>query len=62
MKYSVNEVFEMLGTEALSISELKGARESIDVDGFKVYRKSMRYATFYQKGCKCVNIGKEGSK
>lgn len=62
MKYSVNEVFEMLGPEALNISEVsKSSRESIEVEGFQVYRRSMRYATFYQKGCKCVNCGKEGT-
>lgn len=62
MRYSVNEVFEMLGPEALNISEVsKSSRESIEVEGFQVYRKSMRYATFYQKGCKCVKCGKEGT-
>lgn len=62
MRYSVNEVFEMLGTEALNISEVsKSSRESMEVEGFQVYRRSMRYATFYQKGCKCVKCGKEGT-
>ena len=62
MRYSVNEVFEMLGPEALNISEVsKSSRESIEVEGFQVYRRSMRYATFYQKGCKCVKCGKEGT-
>lgn len=62
MRYSVQEVFEMLGPEALNISEVsKSSRESIEVEGFQVYRRSMRYATFYQKGCKCVCCGKEGT-
>ena len=62
MRYSVNQVFEMLGPEALNISEVsKSSRESIEVEGFQVYRRSMRYATFYQKGCKCVKCGKEGT-
>ncbi len=61
MRYSVDEVFAMLGEDALSIEEVKGTRESIEVEGFQVYRKSMRYATFYQKGCKCVCCGKEGT-
>ena len=34
MRYSVNEVFEMLGPEALNISEVsKSSRESIEVEG-----------------------------
>lgn len=62
MRYSVQEVFEMLGYDALNRSEVsKSSRESIEVEGFQVYRKSMRYATFYQKGCKCVKCGKEGT-
>ena len=61
MKYTVKEVFSMLGTENLLIEEVKGCRESIEVEGFQVYRRSMRYATFYQKGCKCVKCGKEGT-
>lgn len=61
MKYSIKDVFDMLGEDALKISEVKGTKESIEVEGFKVYRRSMRYATFYQKGCKCVICGKEGA-
>lgn len=62
MKYTIEEVFNMLGEEALNITELglKRDRKSIEVEGFKVYTKSLRYATFYQKGCKCVCCGKEG--
>jgi 5-methylcytosine-specific restriction endonuclease McrA len=62
MKYTVEEVFNLLGEEALSITELglKRDRESIEVEGYKVYTKSLRYATFYQKGCKCCSCGKEG--
>lgn len=61
MKYSVKDVFDMLGEDALKISEVRGGKESIEVEGFKVYRRSMRYATFYQKGCKCAVCGKEGT-
>lgn len=62
MKYTIQEVFDMIGPEALNISEVsKSSRESIEVEGFQVYRRSMRYATFYQKGCKCVKCGKEGT-
>lgn len=61
-KYSIQEVFDMIGVDSLNISSMpKGTKDSIEVEGFKVYRKSMRYATFYQKGTKCVCCGKEGS-
>lgn len=61
MKYAVSEVFDMLGEDALSISFVGRERESIEVEGFQVYTQSLRYATFYQKGCKCVSCGKEGT-
>lgn len=61
MKYTIDEVFSMLGEENLLIEEVKRHGESIEVEGFQVYCQSMRYATFYQKGCKCVNCGKEGT-
>jgi 5-methylcytosine-specific restriction endonuclease McrA len=62
-KYSIEEVFNLLGQDALNISEVgfRRHRESIEVDGYKVYTKSLRYATFYQKGCKCARCGKEGT-
>jgi hypothetical protein len=62
MFYSIQEVFDMLGEEALSIkTQPTHTRESIEVEGFQVYKKSLRYATFYQKGCKCCVCGKEGT-
>ena len=62
MMYSIKEVFDMLGEANLSISTVsKSSRESIEVDGFKVYTKSLRYATFYQKGCDCVSCGRKGA-
>ncbi len=62
MFYSIKEVFDMLGEEALSIkTQPRHTRESIEVEGFQVYKKSLRYATFYQKGCKCCVCGKEGA-
>ena len=60
MTYTVSEVFDMLGTEALTITEVDRDRQSIEVEGFQVYTQSLRYATFYQKGCKCVACGREG--
>jgi 5-methylcytosine-specific restriction endonuclease McrA len=60
MRYMVDEVFNLLGKDALSISKVDKERPSIEVEGFKVYTQSLRYATFYQKGCKCVTCGREG--
>ena len=60
--YSIESVFKMLGEEALSIkTQPKHTRESIEVEGFQVYKKSLRYATFYQKGCECVICSKKGA-
>ena len=62
MKYSVTDVFNMLGTDALSVECIdRKSRDSIEVEGYKVYRQSLRYATFYQKGCECATCGKVGS-
>ena len=61
-KYSVNEVFNMIGEEFL-MQEGDSSKSSRDmiVDGFNVRPKSLRYMTFYQKGTKCVCCGKEGT-
>lgn len=60
-KYSVEEVFNLLGKDALMLSCIsRSKRDSIEVSGFKVYRQSLRYATFFQKGCTCVGCGREG--
>lgn len=60
--FGIREVFELLGNEALNIESVnKKSRTDIDVNGFKVYRESLRYATFYQKGTKCACCGKEGA-
>ncbi len=63
MRYTVDEVFSMLGQDALSINEAgyRRNRKSIEVEGFKVYTESLRYATFYQKGCTCAACGKVGT-
>ena len=61
-KYSVQEVFDMLGEDNLNSNEVhRQSRSNIIVDGFNVYSKSLRYMTFYQKGLKCVCCGKEGT-
>ncbi len=61
-RYEINEVFDMLGDEYLNIKTVRhGHRESIDVDGFKVKRSSLRYSLFYQKGTTCACCGKQGT-
>lgn len=59
-KYSINEVFELIGKDNLSQSTVN-RREDVIVDGYKVRCGSLRYMTFYQKGTKCVNCGREGT-
>lgn len=61
-KYSIDEVFQMIGEDNLNKTNDQGKNQSdIEVDGFKVHPISLRYMTFYQKGIKCVCCGKEGS-
>lgn len=61
-KYSINEVFEMIGEETLTgNNDGHKCKSDIIVDGFNVHTKSLRYMTFYQKGVKCVCCGKEGT-
>lgn len=61
-RFEIEEVWNLIGEEALNSAYApRGSRESIEVEGFKVYRKSLRYMTFYQKGTKCVCCGKEGT-
>lgn len=61
MRYSITKVFNMLGEDALTIESVeRKTRDSLEVEGYKVYRQSLRYATFYQKGCTCATCGKVG--
>lgn len=60
--YSIDYVFSRIGEEALKVQTVsKGSKETINVDGFNVKRRSLRYAVFYQKGTRCVCCGKEGT-
>ena len=64
MKYTVQEIFNLIGEDNMSFDVLeKHSKKSkqIELEGFPVYAKSLRYATFFQKGCKCVKCGKEGT-
>lgn len=62
-KYSVEEVFQMIGEEYLNrdTDAKKYSTDDIEVDGYKVHPISLRYMTFHQKGTKCVYCGKEGA-
>ena len=62
MRYSITDVFNILGEDALTVERIdRKSRDSIEVEGHKVYRQSLRYATFYQKGCTCATCGKVGT-
>lgn len=64
-KYSIEEVFNMIGEVNLKTECYNNSNKSTDnqitVDGYQVYTRSLRYMTFYQKGTKCVCCGKEGA-
>ena len=61
-KYSIEEVFNMIGVENLIPNSVKKEKDNdIIIQGKKIRRKSLRYMTFYQKGCKCVSCGKQGT-
>lgn len=64
-KYSIDEVFALIGEEALDTPHYskgqKNSENTIQVDGHDVYTHSLRYMTFYQKGCTCVACGKQGT-
>lgn len=64
MKYTVQEIFNIIGPDNMTFDTLsKTAKKSkeIQLEGFPVYARSLRYATFFQKGCKCVKCGKTGT-
>lgn len=61
-RYSIQEVFDMLGEENLAVKNARKKKEhEIEVEGYKVYARSLRYMTFYQKGTTCVCCGRKGS-
>ena len=61
-KYSIEEVFSLIGEEyLLRDNDFFQNRSNMVVDGFNVRPISLRYMTFYQKGTKCVCCGKEGT-
>lgn len=46
-KYGINDVFEMIGEEHLVGDDNNKHKSNIIVDGFNVYKDSLRYMTFY---------------
>ncbi len=64
-KYSIEEVFALIGEDVLNNPHYskgqKNSENTIQVDGHDVYTHSLRYMTFYQKGCTCVVCGKQGT-
>lgn len=60
-RYTVQEVFNMIGEDTLKETSDLIKSESIKIDGYLVYKDSWRYRTFYQKGTKCACCGKEGT-
>lgn len=65
MRYTIDEIFALIGEDVLNSPHYskgqKNSENTIQVDGYDVYTHSLRYMTFYQKGCKCVACGKEGT-
>lgn len=61
IKYSIDEVFNLLGEDTLKETEPVIKSDSIKVDGYLVYKDSWRYRTFYQKGTKCACCGRTGT-
>ena len=64
MKYSIETIRNLIGPDNMSVEYLsktaKKARQ-IELEGYPVYTRSLRYAVFFQKGCKCAKCGKEGT-
>ena len=61
IKIKPNDFFNLIGKERLSRTDHVEKNESLIINGFKVYKDSWRYRTFYQKGCTCSACGKKGT-
>ena len=64
-KYSIEEVYDIIGEEHLLRKNERGRQydkcKDVIVEGYKVRLNSLRYMTFYQKGTTCVCCGKKGA-
>ena len=59
--YRIDEVFNLLGEENL-IGEKRGpSKGDMEIDGYMVHPRSLRYMVFYQKGVVCCKCGCKGS-
>ena len=61
IKYSIDEVFNLLGEETLKETGELIKSDSIEFNGYQIYKDSWRYRTFYQKGLRCACCGRIGS-
>ena len=60
-KYSVDEVFNLLGEDTLKETGKLIKSDSIEFNGYQIYKDSWRYRTFYQKGLRCACCGRIGT-
>ena len=64
-RYSIEEVFNLIGEESLQPFERvsKNMKKGSDliIDGYKVHPMSLRYILFKHKGCTCVKCGRVGT-
>ena len=64
-RYDINFVWNLIGEDVLNTPHYskgqKNKENTVKVDGHDVYTHSLRYMTFYQKGCTCVVCGKKGT-
>ena len=64
-RYDINFVWNLIGEDVLNTPHYsngqKNKENTVKVDGHDVYTHSLRYMTFYQKGCTCVVCGKQGT-
>ena len=61
LKYSVDEVFNLLGEDTLKETGKLIKSDSIEFNGYQIYKDSWRYRTFYQKGLRCACCGRIGT-
>lgn len=62
--YSIEEVEAIVKDSVINSSCEKGTKKdggTVELDGYEVYRRSLRYKTFIEKGYKCVCCGRVGS-
>lgn len=61
IKYSVDKVFNLLGEDTLKETGELIKSDSIEFNGYQIYKDSWRYRTFYQKGLKCACCNRIGT-